>query len=145
MPKICYVVKFVSIYMQKPHDLHWNESKRILQYIQGTRSYDIHYAVDSELELVGFTDFDWAGDTIDWKSTLGYVFMFGGGPIWWSNKNQASIALSSTEAEYKGAVNACIQAVWMQDILSEFEIGSAFYKVIFCDKQRTINISTDPF
>ena len=39
-----------------PHELHWKESKRILQYIQGTRSYGIHYAADSELELVGFTD-----------------------------------------------------------------------------------------
>ena len=80
-PDICYVVNNVSRYMQKPHDLHWKETKRILQYIQGTRSYGIHYAADSELELVGFIDFDWAGDTIDWNYTSRYVFMFGGGPI----------------------------------------------------------------
>ena len=71
----------VSIYMQQPHELHWKASKKILRYIQGTRSYDIHYAVDSELELVDFTDSNWVGDTIDRKSTSGYVFMFGGGPI----------------------------------------------------------------
>ena len=72
--------------MQHPHDLHWKEAKRILQYIQGTRTYDIHYAVDSELELVGYADFDWVGDSIDQKSTYRYVFMFGSGPIFWSNK-----------------------------------------------------------
>ena len=71
----------VSIYMQQPHDLHWNVAKRILQYIEGTRTYDIHYVVDSKLELVGYTDSDWAGDSIDRKSTSGYVFMFGGGPV----------------------------------------------------------------
>ena len=88
----------ISIYMHKPHDLHWKESKRILQYIQGTRTYGIHYAANSELELVGYTDSDWAGDSVDWKSTYGYVFMFGGGPIFWSSKKQAAIALSSAKA-----------------------------------------------
>ena len=38
-------------------------------------------AADSELELVGYTDSNWEGDSIDQKSTSGYVFMFGGGPI----------------------------------------------------------------
>ena len=67
--------------MQQPHEIHWSESKRILQYVQGTRSYGIHYAVDSELDLVGFIDSNWVGDSIDRKSTLGYLFMFGSGPI----------------------------------------------------------------
>ena len=77
----------VSRYMQKPHDLHWKASKRILQYIQGTKPYSIHYAVDVELELVGYTDSNWADDSIDKKYTFGYVFMFCGGPICWSSKN----------------------------------------------------------
>ena len=67
--------------MQHPHDLYWKESKRILQYIQGTRTYGIHDVADSKLELVGYIDFDWAGDSIDQKYTSRYVFMFGGGPI----------------------------------------------------------------
>ena len=97
---ICYAVNYISRYMYQPHDLHWNTTKRILQYIQGTKTYSIHYAADSELELVGYTDFDLVGDSIDWNSTSRYVFMFGGGPIFWSSKKQASIALSSVEAEY---------------------------------------------
>ena len=51
--------------MHQPHDIHWKESKRILQYIQRTRTYGIHYVADFELELVGYTDSDWAGDSID--------------------------------------------------------------------------------
>ena len=56
---ICYCVNDVSGYMQKPHDIPWKEAKRILQYIQGTRTYDIHYAANSELELVGYIDSVW--------------------------------------------------------------------------------------
>ena len=121
----------VSGYMNYPHDIHLKESKRILQYIQGTRTYDIHYAVDSDLEIVGYTDSNWAGDSIDWKSTYRYVFMFGGVPIYWSRKKQAAIALSSAEAEYQGVVKACIQAVWLQGILSEFDVGSTLSTILF--------------
>ena len=116
--------------MQHPHDIHWKEAKRNLQYIKGTRTYGIHYAADSELELVGYTDSNWAGDSIDRKYTFGYVFMFCGGPIFWSRKNQATIALSSAEAEYRGAVNACIQAVWLRGILSEFDLGNVHYTLL---------------
>ena len=99
-PNICYAMNVVSRYMQQPHDIHWKAAKKILQYIQGTRTYDIHYAADSKLELVGYIDFDWAGDSIDQKSTSRYVFMFGGGLICWSSKQQASRALSLAKAEY---------------------------------------------
>ena len=79
--------------------------------MQGTRSYGIHYVVDSELELVGFTDSDWAWNSIDQKYNSRYVFMFGGGPIFWSTKNKYVVSLSSVEAEYREAVIASIQAV----------------------------------
>ena len=31
--------------------------------------------------LVGFTDSDWVGDPNDQKSTIGYVFILGYGPV----------------------------------------------------------------
>ena len=84
------------------------------------------------------------GDSIDQKSTSRYVFMFGGGPIFWSSEKQAAIALFSAEAEYRGAVNDCIQAVWLQGILSEVNIGSTLSTVLFYENQSAIKISTDP-
>ena len=117
--------------MYNPHDHHWKAAKRILQHIQGTRTYDINYAAESELELVGYTYSNWVGDSIGQKSTSRYVFMFGGG----------SIALSSTEAEYWGEVNAYIQAVWLKGILSDFDHGSTLSTVLFCDNQSAIKIS----
>jgi hypothetical protein len=71
-PNLSYVVGAVSRFMQEPHDLHWKAAKCILRYIQGTITFGIHYAVDSTLDLIGFTDSDWAGDSIDHKSTSGY-------------------------------------------------------------------------
>ena len=107
-------------------------------------TYDIHYAADSKLELVGYRNFDWVGDSIDWKSNSKYVFMFCGGSICFSSKNKDAIALSSAEAEYRGVVNACIQAVWLQGIISEFDLGSTLSTVLFCDNQISIKISIGP-
>ena len=72
------------------------------------------------------------GDSIGRNSNFGYVLMFGGGPIFWSSKKKAAIALSSAKAEYQGAVNDCIQVVWLQVILSKFDLGSTFSIVLFC-------------
>ena len=41
-----------------------------------------------------------------------------------------------------GVVNVSIQAVLLQGILVEFDIGSTSSTVIFCDKKSAINIST---
>jgi hypothetical protein len=81
--------------MQEPHELHWKAAKRILRYVQGTITFGIHYAADSTLDLIGFTDDDWAGDSIDCKSTSGYSLSLGSGTIYWSSKKQVSISLSS--------------------------------------------------
>jgi len=64
--------------------------------------------------LIGFTDSDWAGDPNDQKSTAGYVFTLGSRPITWACKKQSSISLSSTEAEYRGVIEASKEALWLR-------------------------------
>ena len=61
--------------MQNNHEINWKESKRLMHYVQGTRHFRVHYVVGSPLELVGFSDSDWAGNPIERKSTSGYVLI----------------------------------------------------------------------
>ena len=74
--------------------------KRILHYVKGTRDFGIHYFVGANLDLISFTNSDWASDSNDRKSTSGFVFMLGSGPIYWSSKKQATLALSSAEIDH---------------------------------------------
>ena len=85
-----------------------------------TREFGIHYSLGAQLDMVGFTNSEWDGDSNDRKSTSVFVFMLGSGPIYWSSKKQTILALSLAEAEYRGAVNATIQEVWLHGILIEF-------------------------
>lgn len=140
---LSYAVSFVSKYTQEPHELHWKVAKRILQYVKVTPNFGIYYVVDCPLSLIKYIDSDWAGDVTDRKSTSGYVFSFGFGPLCWSSKKQEAIAFSTTKAEYRGVVNAATQCIWFQGLLSEFGIQYHKLIVIFCENQGTINISID--
>eukprot|EP00253_Pinus_taeda_P028606 PITA_28606 len=93
--------------------------------------------------LVGFTDSDWAGDPNDRKSTTGYVFTLSLGPITWACKKQAAISLSSVEAEYRGAVEASKEALWLRQILSEFGFQQ-HPTTLWCDNQSAIQLCKDP-
>ena len=99
--------------MDQPHEIHWRVAKRILNFVQGTKTHGIFYAEKSDLDLVRFTDSDWECDIIDGKSTSGYVLMLANGPISWSSKKQSAISLSSTETDYRGVVNAATQCLWL--------------------------------
>ena len=139
-----YDIDVISRYMQKPHEIHWNDSKRIMHYVQGTRHFGVHYVVGSPLELVGFSNYDWVGDPIEMNSTSVYVFMLSHGTIFYSSKKQHIISLSSAEAEYRGAVNATTQCLWLQGILQELGVALDSPIVIWCDNKSAIMISIDP-
>lgn len=96
---ISYAVVLCFRYMQKPHELHWKAIKWILRYLQGTIFYGLTYNYcKSNLQLIGYTNFDWAGDSNDHKSTAGYIFFLESSPITWSSKKMQALALSTTEA-----------------------------------------------
>jgi hypothetical protein len=112
-PDLSYVVCAFSRLMQESHELHWKAAKHMLRYVQGTITFGIHYETNSTLDLIRFTDSDWAGNNIDHKSTYGYSLSLGSEPICWLSKKQVVIALSSVEVEYRQVVNITIQAMWL--------------------------------
>jgi hypothetical protein len=119
---LSYEVGTVSRFMQEPRERHWKASKHILQYVQGIITFGIHYASDSILDLIRFTDSHSVGDRMDHKSTSCYSISIDSGPICWLSKNQVVISLSSAEVEYIGVVNITIQAMWLQHFLSKLGI-----------------------
>eukprot|EP00253_Pinus_taeda_P023024 PITA_23024 len=143
-PDLSFAVGLVARFMQNPRGSHWKAAKRILRYVRGTVQFGIHYSAKAAPLLVGFTDSDWAGDPDDRKSTSSYVFTLGSGPITWACKKQAAISLSSAEAEYRGAVEASKEALWLRQILSEFGFEQQHPTTLWCDNQSAIQLCKDP-
>ena len=86
-----------------------NAVKRIIKYVGGTCDYGLFYSKESNLSLAGFSDFDWAGNADDRKSTTGGCFYVGANLVAWMRKKQNSISLSTIEAEYILAKSCCSQ------------------------------------
>eukprot|EP00253_Pinus_taeda_P025555 PITA_25555 len=118
-PNIAYSVSILSQFMAKPCESHWKAAKKVLRYLKGTLNFGIMYTDEFDVELAGYSDSDWAGNPDDRKSTTGYMFNIGSGPISWSSKKQPTVSLSSTEAEYKALCSATCEAIWLRRILED--------------------------
>ncbi|GKC26312.1 integrase [Tanacetum coccineum] len=135
-PDLTYAVGIVSRFMHCPSKQHFGAAKRILRYIAGTTSYGIWYSRKEKFELVGYSDSDWAGEKEDMKSTSGNCFTLGSGVVSWASKKQATVALSSTEAEYVAATKAACQAIWLRRMLSDLNQTQNGATTIFCAMTR---------
>ena len=103
--------------MVEPRRAHWVAAKHILRYLRGTVEYGLKYTKGNEVQLSGFTDADWAGSTVDRKSTSGYCFSLRSGMTSWCSRKHKFVALSSAEAEYMAASTASCKAIWLRKLL----------------------------
>ena len=65
-------------------------------------------------------------------------------PRQWSSKKQLTIALSSTEAEYRDAAVTACEAVWLKRILKDLGVPIADPIRIFYDNMSNIYLARNP-
>ena len=99
-PDIMFAVSKISRFMELPKRSHWEVGKRILRFLMGSIDHGIVYRRTNDPSLKGFSDSDFGRNNDDSKSTSGYMFCLGLGPVCWQSKKQSTVALSSVEAEY---------------------------------------------
>lgn len=142
-PDICYNIGYMGRFQQHPNENHWKALKRILRYLKGTNNINLRFKrnLNSKI-LVGYSDADWASDSIDRKSVSGYVFKIFDNCVSWSSKKQATVATSSSEAEYIALSSAASEAIWIRGILIDMHILDSTYSIpIFEDNQGCIFMS----
>ena len=94
--------------------------------------------------LVGYTDVDWAGHAGYRRSISGFTFSVGSVVIVWSSKKQPKVALSSTEAECRGAVVATCEAIWLKRLLKDLHVDASDPTMIYCNNPCTIHLANNP-
>jgi hypothetical protein len=71
------------------------------------------------------------------------MFSFGSGVVSWSSKKQPTVALSSTEAEYKGVIIVACEIVWLQKLFSDLGQSVDALVVIYCDNISSILLANN--
>ncbi|GKD96800.1 hypothetical protein Tco_1380697 [Tanacetum coccineum] len=70
-PDIMFAVCACARYQVNPKVLHLYAVKRIFRYLKGQPKLGLWYPKDSPFDLVAYTDSDYAGASLDRKSTTG--------------------------------------------------------------------------
>ncbi|GJS28624.1 putative ribonuclease H-like domain-containing protein [Tanacetum coccineum] len=94
-PDIMFAVCAYARYQVNPKVSHLHAVKRIFRYLKGQPKLGLWYPKDSPFDLVAYTDSDYAGASLDRKSTIG-------------------------EAEYVAASSCCGQVLWIQNQLLDY-------------------------
>ena len=144
-PDIAFASRYLGQYSANPGRKHWKAALHVLRYLSGTRSMQLVLGGKSKrsMELIGYTDSDWARDVDDRRSISGTVFQLGGRTIAHGSKKQITVATSSTEGEYMAAAYAAKLGLWLIQILAE--LGHPFDNPICIniDNTASLNLTKD--
>ncbi|KAK2990384.1 hypothetical protein RJ640_003017 [Escallonia rubra] len=138
-PDIMFSVCICARFQACPKESHLSAVKRIFKYLSGTLNLGLWYPRNSSIDLVGFSDSDYAGCLVDRKSTSGTCQFLGDALVSWHSKKQTSVALSTAEAEYVAAGSCCAQVLWMRQTLQDFGVSLALIPIM-CDSSSAIDI-----
>ncbi|GJS80122.1 putative ribonuclease H-like domain-containing protein [Tanacetum coccineum] len=116
-PDIMFAVCACARFQVTPKTSHLNAVKRIFRYLKGQPKLGLWYPRDSPFDLEAFSDSDYAGASLDRKSTIG--------------------------AEYVAATNCCGQVLWIQNQMLDYGFNFMNTK-IYIDNESTICIVKNP-
>ncbi|GJS19758.1 putative ribonuclease H-like domain-containing protein [Tanacetum coccineum] len=117
---IMFVVCACARFQVTPKMSHLHVVKRIFRYLKGQPKLGLWYPRDLPFDLEAFSDSDYAGVSLNRKSTIGGCQFLGKRLILWQCKKQTIVANSTTEAEYVAAANFYGQVLWILNQMLDY-------------------------
>jgi len=162
-------IQFLSKFSMNPHMDHYLALKGVCQYLRRHKSEGLVYwqthPVDSLpvvpfsilqsdpklppfpkydlAELVSFADAAYAMETKMWRSVTGYIIVFGGAVMAYKAKMQATVATSSTEAEFIAAVYTTKAVKHLWSVLNDLGLSPEKPMTIYEDNKAAIDMIND--
>ena len=143
-PDICYTVNILSQFMHPPRNSHFQAANQVLRYLKGTSGLGITYQKSGKLDLILYTNTDFSGSRVDYRSTTGYCTFFGENLVTWRSKKQSVVSKSSTEAEFRAMSKGIDELMLIKHLLEELKISYIKPITIRCDNKSAISIAHGP-
>ena len=147
-PDLSYIVTKLSQYLAKPTLLHLNQAKHVLRYLKGTVDRNLIFRKSKDpLNLSGYCDADW-GASEDRRSITGYGFRLciEGPLVSWKSRKQATVALSTCEAEYMSLAAAQEAKFLFQFLEGVLDTSRNVFRsvTLYCDNQGALALAKNP-
>jgi hypothetical protein len=143
-PGICFATQQLSQFLSKPTVNHYKAACRVIRYLKHNPGRGLIFPRSSDLQILGFSDADWAGCIDTRKSTTGYCFFIGSSLVSWKAKKQTTVSRSASEAEYRALSSATCELIWLLYLMKDLKIQSSKPPVIYCDSQSAMHITSNP-
>ncbi|CAB0019509.1 unnamed protein product, partial [Nesidiocoris tenuis] len=143
-PDIAFSVGVVSRSLENPTESDIVKVKRIFRYLRGTANYGLTYKRGQDsMRLIGYSDADHGGDGETGRSTSGVLCLYSGGAVSWLSQRQASVAISTTEAEIVAASEGAKELVWLKRLL-ESMVGRIETPQLEIDNEAALKLAKNP-
>ncbi|GJW88604.1 putative ribonuclease H-like domain-containing protein [Tanacetum coccineum] len=119
-PDIMFDVCACARFQVTPKVSYFHAVKRIFRYLKGQPKLGLWYPKDSPFDLEAYIDSDYAGASLDRKSTTRGCQFLGSILISWQCKKKTVVANSTTEAEYVATSNCCGRVLWIQNQMLDY-------------------------
>ena len=143
-PDIAYAVHILSQFLQDPLQDHWDAALRVVRYLKNSPGQGILLRSDSDLQLIGWCDSDWASCPITRRSVSGWVVFLGGSLVSWKTKKQNTVSRSSAEAEYRAMAALICEVKWLKGLLACLGVVHASAVQVYSDSQSALHLAHNP-
>ena len=98
------------------------------------------YRRTDNLEVIGYSNSDFAGCVDYRKSTSGYIFKLADGAVSWRSVKQTLTATSTMEVEFVSCFEASLHGVWLKSFISGLRIVDSISRPLklYCDNSAAV-------
>ncbi|KAH9442915.1 hypothetical protein Pst134EB_033155 [Puccinia striiformis f. sp. tritici] len=141
-PDISYAVSVLSQHLEKPGIQHFRAAQQVFRYLAGTKHVGLVFTKSDGLSLCAHVDSDWGNCPDTRRSATGYVVLTGNQTLSWKASRQATVSLSSTEAEYKALSDLGRELAWLSSLISEIKLNHLPVEIpVGVDNQGAIDLA----
>src|SRR5210317_2573153 len=136
-PDISNSLRELSQHLDRPTRTHIQALFRALDYVVNNKeNYLILKPMKKNDKIMAYVDSDYATNKDTRKSVTGYEVFFRDALIAWKSKQQESVTLSSTEAEYTALSKVVTMVIYIKQLLDFLEIKYVEPMKIFVDNTK---------
>ena len=114
--------------------------KHIMHYLKRTKGYMLTYQKSDNLEIIEYSDSDFAGCQDIKYSISGYIYMLVGGAISWKSTKQTLVVSSTMDAEFIACFEASNHGIWLRNFVTSLSVVDGIERPlkIYCDNNSAV-------
>lgn len=138
-PDVAFACSRLARFNQNPGPEHHDAADRVLEYLFATRFLALQLGGGNTLRVA--SDASFADNTLDRRSSQGFIMILFGGLVAWRASKQDTVTTSTTEAELLSLAQAAKEGMFLQRLLTELTLVlDDPVLTIECDNTNTINL-----